>query len=323
MDSFAADMTCIVRRLFPDDEEIDARGGGAKRKRNSVFTALSPSPLREIRNVPKSKGTDTTARTCSTSKGFSEISEGTGGRRGGDSAIKKNLFEEDDDDDEDEDESIFDNEDDSKKSPSEIFSDRFMHVLSYYPSDSEYIVVRDAILDPDNENEASEASDANEISLTSLTMKQVETIRLMIVTPTRMQVMDDMGKLILGPKFGRKNVSSGPGFWYSVLRSYSTFKQLFAAEQDVCRRFDMLFGFTYYLAEHPRWVSQHGRGWGGEKMVAGLAMRWKHVLKHSAQELLLDKEFSLPATLCLLDEFQMTVESAEMYGDPPLRFDYS
>ncbi|KAG7342089.1 hypothetical protein IV203_007181 [Nitzschia inconspicua] len=319
MDSFAMDMACVVRRLFPEEEDMDVRClGGAKRKRNSVFTALSPSPLREIRNIPKSKGTDTTARTSSTSKGFLDINEGIG-RQGEGSEIKKNLFE----DEEEDDESEFDDDDDTDvgpKSPSEIFSDRFMHVLSYYPSDSEYIVIRDAILDPDNET--MEALDPCQVPLSSISMEQVETIRLMIVTPTRMQTMEDMGKLILGPKFGRQSVSSGPGFWYSVLRSYLSFKQLFATEESTPRRFDMLLGFTYYLAEYPRWISHHGRGWGGEKMVAGLAMRWKHMLKYSARELLLDEEFSLPATLCLLDEFQAAVESAEMYGDPPLLFTY-
>jgi hypothetical protein len=338
MDSFVADMAGIVRRLFPDDdeeEEMNGRSGGgcAKRKRNSVFAALSPSPLREFPNIPKSKGTDKTARTCSTSKAFSVVS-GNGKRGQEDSEIKKSLFGHDDDNDDNHGKSEFDDDDDdddeeeeddesqlSPKSPSQVFSDRFMHVLSYYPSDSEYIVIRDAVLDI--ENETLDAADSNRISLSSLTTEQVETIRLMIVTPKRIQVMNDMGRMILGPKFGQKIVHSGPGFWYSVLRSYATLKRVFATEKKASCRFDLLFGFTYYLAEYPRWLSQHGRGWGGEKMVTGLAMRWKHMLKHSAQELLLDEEFSLPASLCLLDEFKTMVETAEMYGDPPLRFDYN
>lgn len=321
MDNFASDMACIVRRLFPDDVETDARAeAGAKRKRNSVFAALSPSPLREIRNVPKSKGTDTTARTSSTSKGFHNLSGGPGATCREDSETKKNLF----DDDNEDDDSAFDDEDDASdtsKSPTELFSDHFMHVLSYYPSDSDYLVIRDAVLDDDDAT--METRDPRQISLSSISMEQVETIRLMIVTPTRLQMMDGMGKLILGPKFGRTKISNGPGFWHSVLRSYATFKQLFANEKETSRRFDMLFGFTYYLAEYPRWISQHGRGWGGETMVAGLAMRWKHILKHSPHELLLDEEFSLPATTCLLEEFRLMVESAEMYGDPALRFAYS
>jgi hypothetical protein len=339
MDSFVADMAGIVRRLFPEDEEeeeMNARGGGAcaKRKRNSIFAALSPSPLREIPNIPKSKGTDTTTRTSSTSKALSEVC-GNGQRGQEDSEIKKFLFVYDDGDDEEEEveeeddddgESEFDDEDDDEsqsmpKSPSQTFSDRFMHVLSYYPSDSEYIVIRDAVLDTHDENMY--AADPNRISLSSLTMEQVDSIRLMIVTPKRMLVMNDMGRMIFGPNFGQKNLNNGPGFWYSVLRSYFSFKQVFATEKDASRRFDLLFGFTYYLAEYPHWLTQHGRGWGGEKMVSGLAMRWKHILKLSAQELWLDEEFSLPATLCLLDEFRTMVESAEMHGDPPLRFDYN
>ena len=46
MENFAHDMSCVVRRLFPDDERLDPSN---KRKRSSTFCGLSPSPLREYR----------------------------------------------------------------------------------------------------------------------------------------------------------------------------------------------------------------------------------------------------------------------------------
>jgi hypothetical protein len=223
----------------------------------------------------------------------------------------------------DEDESEFeeDDDDDTPLCPSDIFQERFSHVLSFYPANSDYLVIRDAILDEDDNNDM-DSDSSRDVPVTLLTMEQLNTIRVLVVTPKRQKTMDEMGRLILGPKFGRQQFNYGPGFWYTVLRSYSSFKHIFAAEKDIATRFDLLFGFTRYLAIHTRWLTHHGRGWGGEKMVDGLAGRWKRMLQYSARHLELDEEFSLPAVLCFLEEFKATVETAEMYGDPPLQFDH-
>ncbi|KAL3906817.1 MAG: hypothetical protein SGARI_003830 [Bacillariaceae sp.] len=320
MDTFASDLACVVRNLFPEENG----GGGAKnkRKRNSIFAALSPSPARGLRNVPKSNGTDATAGTASTcsTKGLS-VSESLLDERP-DSEVKKNLFM-----DEEEEDSEFEDEEDDEyalpTSPSAIFQERFANVLSYYPANSDYLVIRDAIIDEEIHDDA-DSNSSHEVPITSLTMEQLNTIRVLVVTPIRQERMDEMGRLILGSKFGEQNqFSYGPGFWYTVLRSYAQFKTIFGTEKDVGTRFDLIFGFTRYLSMHTRWLTHHGRKWGGESMISGLALRWKHMLQYSAKELELDEEFSLPAVLCFLEEFQTTVESAEMYGDPPLRFDYT
>ena len=163
-----------------------------------------------------------------------------------------------------------------------------------------------------------------EISLASLSKKQVDKIRVMMVTPKRQQVMDDMGRMILGPKFGLKRFNYPPGFWYTVLRCHHTFQKEYGKEKELANCFDMLFGFTYHLSKHPRWLTHHGRAWGGEKMVANLGKNWKDLLKNSStNQLGLDDEFSLPAAIFFLEEFKTTVESAEMYGDPKLKFNFT
>ena len=86
----------------------------------------------------------------------------------------------------------------------------------------------------------------------------------------------------------------------------------------------MLFGFNYNLSRNRRWLTHNGRGWGGEKMITGLALRWKHLLKYSTEHIImeLDWEFSHPAVLYFVENFKITVETAEMFGNPKLRFDY-
>jgi hypothetical protein len=227
------------------------------------------------------------------------------------SPIKRNLFE-------DHNENSCDTN--KIKTPTYIFLGRFTNVLEHYPDGTDYLVIQDATINRYCNDKTK--TKVEEVSLNSLSVEQLDTIRVMVITPERKRVMDDMGRLLLGSKFKRKQFNYGPGFWYSVLRSYATFKQSYAAEKDISTRFDMLFGFTYCLSKHPRWATQHGRGWGGEKMVAGIAMRWKHLLKYPTIQLGMDEEFSYPALLHFLSDFKTFVESAEMYGDPKLQFNH-
>ncbi|MGK3736519.1 MAG: hypothetical protein ACI90V_003361 [Bacillariaceae sp.] len=303
------DMNNVVRRLFQEvDENHDVNN---KRKRSSVFCALSPSPLREIpiqtnntttqnglqprQLLPEKENYHDNVSSFSTKQGI--VSE-VGGR---DRTIplpfvnqSSNPFP----------------LNCSSKSPAEVFLNRLADVLSdQYPPDTNHMVLRDTI-------------DVDFIPLNSLSETQIGTIRVMMIPNKRKKTMDGMGRLILGANFDRDQPNYVQGFWYSVLRSYDTFKQIYAAEKHVTERFDMLFGFSYNLFKNQRWLTHNGRGWGGEKMIVGLALRWKHVLKYSPEKIGLDQEFSYPAVLWFVEEFKLAVENAEMYGNPKLKFDY-
>ena len=198
--------------------------------------------------------------------------------------------------------------------PNEDFLNHFKRVTSKYPYGNGYIDIRGAIQEGDPEWQEDFDLDAVVFS-----EKQVRRIRVLIVPAERYIAIDEMGRLILGEEFDLRNKVLGPGFSYSVLRSYDAFKRLYSDTTEIPKRFNVIFGFTYHLSRNSRWMTHHGRGWGGEKMVAGLAQRWKGLLKqHSSQHLGLDLEFSYPAVTHFLEDFKKAVETFETYGDPQL-----
>jgi hypothetical protein len=203
--------------------------------------------------------------------------------------------------------------------PNEDFLNRFKTVTSRYPYGTGYIDIRGAIQEGDPE-----WREDFDVDAVLFSEEQVRRIRVLIVPAELYIAIDEMGRLILGQEFDRRNKVFGPGFSYSVLRSYDSFKRLYSDTTEIPKRFNVLFGFTYHLSRNSRWMIQHGRGWGGEKMVAGLALRWKDLLrKHSSQQLRRDLEFSYPAVTHFLEDFKKAVERVETYGDSQLRFDYN
>jgi hypothetical protein len=377
MDDFAQEMSCVVRRLFPDDDKEnvppnyqprrrhlhlppDHLGQGKmhadtadfnlnlnKRKRTAVIATSSPSPLREIRNeatIKTKNAVKNGAHRCNSTENHIYRS------KGGVLTIKADNLRHDRrvpvitrpprqsftilDDSKIkiypgpypiESECIHkvkSSEEDAFMAPAEEFLDKFDYVLSNrYPDGTDFLLIRDALLVSDDDGHGGVAP--MDINLEELSKEQLTTIRVLIVPLQRRETMDQMGKLILGDSFGQDNINYDRIFWFSVLKSYRIFKRSYASEpRGLAGRFNLLFGFTYYLALHPHWMTHHARGWGGEKMVAGLASRWKQLLKYSPGQLGLDKEYSYPALLCFLEEFKTKVEAADTNGDPKLQFDY-
>ena len=130
--------------------------------------------------------------------------------------------------------------------------------------------------------------------------------------------MFEMQRLIYGEKLDIQEQNSEPRFWHSVLQSYDMFKKMYIVENRVTKRFDMLFGFTYCLSKDCRWLGHNESCREREKIITGLDLRWKHVLRYSFKELGIDGEFSLPAVLHLVEAFKNTVKSGQRNGGPML-----
>jgi hypothetical protein len=187
-----------------------------------------------------------------------------------------------------------------------------------YPYGTGHLDLRAAIQEGDPEFKGS--LDLDEIVFSEA---QVQRIQVLIVPMDRYSSVDEMGLLLLGKQFGRRDKVFGPGYSYHVLRTYNdVFKQRYGNVSESKKRFNMMFGYSYHLYRNDWWMTHHGRGWGGEKMVVGLAFRWKELFKTSARHLGLDEEFSYPAVRYFLEEFKRKVESVETYGEPPLTFEY-
>ena len=58
-------------------------------------------------------------------------------------------------------------------------------------------------------------------------------------------------------------------------------------------------------------------------MVSTLARHWRDLLqRHFPEELGLDRDFSYPAVLAFLRNFKKQIESIDVFGSEPIRFDY-
>ena len=206
-------------------------------------------------------------------------------------------------------------------SPYALWRSRIQSLIeATYPPGTEILMLREPIQAGDPDFRGDVAVDDE-----FLTEEQVRRVRILVLPLDRANVLDDMGRLVLGNQFDEDVRKYPPSFWFSVLRSYKIFDKKYNADSNSPERcFDMLFGYTYHLWQNDRWMTHHGRGWGGEKMVAALALHWKRLLKlHSPKSLGLDHEVSYPSVLWFLHNFKTTLESVEMYGDPPLIFKYS
>lgn len=298
MDNFAKDMACVVRQLFPADENV---GANNKRKRSSSLCPMGTSPLREIRNHSNNISSDKNIQGRRLSD-EGNLYNGTQRRR---EHIRSISIQK----------RVFSANESSESSSAEGFLNSVTNILNdRYPSDTDHLVIREAAVE--------DRANGRIVPLNSVRKEQIETIRVMMIPPKRKDTMKRMEKMILGSNFDQKHPRYGPGFWHSVLRSYSSFKKIYIAEKHIKERFDLLFGFTYCLSKHRRWLTHNARGWGGEKMVAGLALRWKHLLKYSPEQMGLDEEYSYPALMHLVEDFKIAVESVETYGNPTLQFEY-
>jgi len=98
---------------------------------------------------------------------------------------------------------------------------------------------------------------------------------------------------------------------YSRLRSY---------EEKLCR----LFSITFALNRYTWWLRVEGGHSERRDVIEGLALRWKNLLQHKApHELGVDKEFSYPAIVALLVDFQSQIESALTTASPRVFFNFS
>ena len=158
---------------------------------------------------------------------------------------------------------------------------------------------------------------------TKCSQAQVDHVRVIVITKERQECMDEMGRLILGEQFGAQLMSFSTSFSYHVLGAWSQFSKLYHQTMDWKRKFDLLLGFTDTLKEHDVWIHDHEVGWGGEKMVKQLALCWKTILTKTDEDLGIDREYTRPGIVALLEQFKEAVESVETYGvDEPMKFNF-
>jgi hypothetical protein len=205
----------------------------------------------------------------------------------------------------------------ARKSPFELRMQELRHVLrSHYPSGASLIYVREVFEPSDPEFSPPSLMKSPTVDVTTITREQIDRLRFVIVDEPCREIM--ISYLGYYERLHYTNVA------FQVVDDFSRFKIKYSKIKESREKFIKLFCFTFILQRFDSWMRRIERGgWGRQRMVDGIAKRWKNLLyNRTPEELGLDTNFSYPAVVALLQCFKRKVESAPTYGDPSMKFKY-
>ena len=205
----------------------------------------------------------------------------------------------------------------ARKCPFELRMQELRHVLrSHYPSGASLIYVREIFEPSDPEfRPPSLMLKSSTIDVTTITREQIDRLRFVIVDEPCREIM--ISYLGYFERLYYTNVA------FQVVDDFSRFKSKYSKIKESREKFIKLFCLTFTLHRFDSWMHRVERGWGRQRMVEGIAKRWKNLLyNRTPEDLGLDTKFSYPAVVALLQSFKRKVECAPTYGDPSMKFKF-
>jgi hypothetical protein len=204
----------------------------------------------------------------------------------------------------------------ARKCPFELRMQELRHVLrSHYPSGASLIYIREIFEPSDPEFQPPSLMQSPAVDVTTITLEQIDRLRFVIVDEPCREIM--ISYLSYYERLQYTNVA------FQVVDDFSRFKSKYSKIKESREKFMKLFCFTFTLQRFDSWMHHIERGWGRQRMVEGIAKRWKNLLcNRTPEELGLDTKFSYPAVVALLQSFKRKVESAPTHGDPSMKFKY-
>ena len=205
----------------------------------------------------------------------------------------------------------------ASKSPFELRMQQLRNILqTEYPRGASLIYVRE-IFEPGDSDYTFPNSHSGppNIEVAALTIAQVDRLRLMVVDVKRQAVLISYLSVFEMLPFNAA---------INVVDQFGKFKFKYSKIRDCRVKFNELFCFTYAIQRFDGWIHSTTNGeFGRQKVVEGLALRWKNLLKErSPKDLGIDEEFSYPAVIALLQTFKKNVESIRTWDEPRLVFRY-
>jgi hypothetical protein len=153
----------------------------------------------------------------------------------------------------------------------------------------------------------------------SYTEKQMSTLRFVLLTKARNDVMDEMKRLVLKEQADSPFAMFSTSFSYQVHDSfYEEFKPLYDKKKTLTEKFDILLGYTNTISDHDVWMHDNEGDMDG--MVKDLAGLWKKLLKNTDEALGIDAEYTRPGVIALLKDFKKQVEAC--YSEPKFKFNF-
>mmetsp|Transcript_7483 Transcript_7483/g.9745 ORF Transcript_7483/g.9745 Transcript_7483/m.9745 type:complete len:280 (+) Transcript_7483:133-972(+) len=146
------------------------------------------------------------------------------------------------------------------------------------------------------------------------TNEQMKTFRFILINKSRSEKLDQMEKWILREQAGRNIMMFATSFSYTVLHSWKTFAKRISNTKNPTHKLDLLMMYTFMIDQHDTWL--HDNEGDMDTLIKGLANAWKRLLKREADtdtDLGWDDEYTKPAVMAMLSQFQQKVESMEDY----------
>lgn len=186
------------------------------------------------------------------------------------------------------------------------------------PENVSSLLIRDILVTDDDGTDFEVLDDDDdEFEPSKFTALEVCTVRHVLMTKKRNEMLDVMEEYVLGDQANHCVMTFDTSFSYEILDGFTLYKATsWKLKTLPADRFDSLFAYTYNLSEHDVWMYDNEGGM--HEMVKDLAKMWNDLLKNSNEVLEIDGEYTRQGVMQLLYDFKETVESC--YSDPPFEF---
>jgi hypothetical protein len=201
------------------------------------------------------------------------------------------------------------------------------------------------IVGANNPEEDDEEEEEKEKEPKPITQEMMDRVRVVIITPQRKAAMDEARTQILGDEADANFMMFSTSFSYGVEYFLESSLRRIAAQKNLPKKLDLLFGVTFALREFDYWIGDHESGWGGESLVMSefafllcfffffckrlnlfeeLGNQWKALLKQSNEKLGLEA-FSRAGIEAMLAKLkaQLDYAVAEQMFDEDFDFQYA
>ena len=217
-----------------------------------------------------------------------------------------------------------------QKTPYELYFDQRDEFRKRYSEKVVgWVLIKGLEGEDEDEDDDEVDSDLDEEKKKNYTWDEMNSMRLVVVTPNRADQLEAMEKLVLADQYGKHIKMFGTSFsyqvehvWHNVVKpQLVVFSKNNNNESSLMttpsEQLDLLFAFTYMIQLYDVWMYDHEEGWMGV-MVKELGTAWRRLLStnhpninvESLDALLgWDVEYTKPAILELLNQFQSAVNS--------------
>ena len=163
----------------------------------------------------------------------------------------------------------------------------------------------------EDEEYDSDDEDAEKAYNAKLTAEQMAGLRFVLITQNRADQLDAMREYVLGDQADDGILMFNTSFSYGIRDGFYAFQSGMYAKKakSWSQKFDLLFAYTYNLQEYDVWMHDNEGDMGD--MVKDLAKLWKKLLAKDDSTLGIDKEYTRPGILAMLEQFKDKLEDVE------------